>query len=40
MVHCSAFPGIYFSGLSDVLGWSSDGSGVTGQASTQLEITT
>ena len=36
----SAFSGDCFSGLSDVLGWSSNGSGVTGQAFTQLEIAT
>jgi len=40
MVPWSAFPGACFSGLSDVLGWSSNGSGLTGQALTQLEIAT
>jgi len=36
----SAFPGACFSGLSDVLGWSSNGSGVNRQAPTWLEIVT
>jgi len=36
----SAFPGACFSGLSDVLGWSSNGSSVNGQAPTWLEIAT
>jgi len=41
MVHWSTFLGAFFqkSGLSDVLEWSSNGSGVSGQASTKLEIT-
>jgi len=38
MIHWSAFLGAVFSGLSDVLGWSLNGSGVNGQVSTQLEI--
>jgi len=40
MVLWSAFPGACFLGLSDVLKWSSNGSGLTGQAPTWLEITT
>jgi len=40
MIHWSAFLGAVFSGLSDVLGWSSNGSGVNGQVSTWLEIPT
>jgi len=40
MIHWSAFFGAVFSGLSDVLEWSSNGSGVNGQVSTQLEIAT
>jgi len=36
----SAFPGACFSGLSDVLEWSSNGSGVNIQAPTRLEIAT
>jgi len=30
MIHWSAFPGL-FSGLFNVFGWSSNGSGMTGQ---------
>jgi len=33
-----AFPGACFLGLFDVLGWSSNGSGLNGQVPTQLEI--
>jgi len=44
MATWSAFPGACFSDLSDicarVLRWSSNGSGVTGQASIQLGIAT
>jgi len=40
MVPCSAFPGACFLGLSDVLGWSLNGSGLIVQAPTQLEIAT
>jgi len=44
MIHWSAFLGAVFSGLSDVHeclgGWSSNGSGVNRQASTQLGIIT
>jgi len=43
--HCKWFPGLLFlglisQGLSDMLKWSSNGSGVTGQAPTQLKIAT
>jgi len=40
MIHWSAFLGAVFSGLSDVLECSSNDSGVNGQVSTWLEITT
>jgi len=40
MIHWSAFPGAFFSGLSDMLGLFSNGSGMTGQVSTWLEIAT
>jgi len=40
MIHWSAFLGAVFSGLSDMLKWSSNGSGVNGQVSTRLEIAT
>jgi len=40
--HCQWFPGLLFLGLvtwhAKVLGWSLNGSGMTGQAPTQLEI--
>jgi len=39
IIHWSAFLGAVFLSLSDVLGWSSNGSGVNRQLSTQLEIT-
>jgi len=40
MIHWSAFLGAVFSGLSDVLWWSSNGSDVNSQVSTWLEIAT
>jgi len=40
MIHWSAFLEAVFSGLSDMLGCSSNGSGLTGQAPTWLEIIT
>jgi len=40
IIHWSAFLEAVFSSLSDVLGWSSNGSGVNGQVSTRLESAT